>query len=225
MFKNCVITAQYWEYVHWPEVSLWQKQIDRQTDRHRHCDSMSELAQWGDAVKSILFHSLSSSFILFHPLSSVIVLLYSCRHVCYCLFGEMMNHPKGWYQGQGFAFQRKAIAKHNQKKKHLIFLLPVHSQMSKHFRQFFKNPKPKVMTSFFFSNHLYFTTPSDLSPWTLWRKSQKTYNIVEEPYFFKLNLTFFPKGEVVNTIMNTKGKTIVPPFWIFNRHTGVIWLL
>ena len=30
------------------------------------------------------------------------------------------------------------------------------------------------------------------------------------------------KGEVANTILNTKGKAVVPPFSPYNRRTGVI---
>ena len=45
----------------------------------------------------------------------------------------------------------------------------------------------------------------------------ETILFIEEPGYTRSG-----KREVGNTILNTKSKTVVPPFSVFNKHTGVI---
>ena len=54
------------------------------------------------------------------------------------------------------------------------------------------------------------------------------YNILLSWWYLHYTLpiaTLMWKGEVRNTIINTKGKTVLPLFSICNKHTGVTWLL
>ena len=49
-------------------------------------------------------------FILFNrPSSGSLLLYFSCRHVCSCIFSEILSHPKGWHQDHCFALQTNNV--------------------------------------------------------------------------------------------------------------------